>query len=199
MRKFFGLMGMLALVAFGQVAQAALTSSAPPTCSVSDVMADGIASADGCSGAWLGNTTEQEADVLAQIFADWGVVLDLAGKSDDANFGPFTSNPEATSGTLTFDAAISGPFVIALKAGSEFSLYYFDSGNTGVDYLTFVTNGAAANPQGRPQALSHADLYTVDGVPPTVIPEPETYAMLLAGLGLMGFMARRRQRSLRAA
>ena len=25
-----------------------------------------------------------------------------------------------------------------------------------------------------------------------VIPEPETYAMLLAGLGLMGFVARRR-------
>jgi hypothetical protein len=32
-----------------------------------------------------------------------------------------------------------------------------------------------------------------------VIPEPETYAMLLAGLGLMGFLARRRQRNLAAA
>jgi hypothetical protein len=30
------------------------------------------------------------------------------------------------------------------------------------------------------------------------IPEPETYAMLLAGLGLMGFVARRRQRNLAA-
>jgi len=30
------------------------------------------------------------------------------------------------------------------------------------------------------------------------IPEPETYAMLLAGLGLMGFVARRRQRKLAA-
>lgn len=33
----------------------------------------------------------------------------------------------------------------------------------------------------------------------TAVPEPETYAMLLAGLGLMGFMARRRQRNLAAA
>src|ERR1700694_90362 len=31
------------------------------------------------------------------------------------------------------------------------------------------------------------------------VPEPETYAMLLAGLGLMGFVARRRQRNLAAA
>jgi hypothetical protein len=33
------------------------------------------------------------------------------------------------------------------------------------------------------------------GGPPTAIPEPETYAMLLAGLGLMGFIARRRKRN----
>jgi type VI secretion system secreted protein VgrG len=33
----------------------------------------------------------------------------------------------------------------------------------------------------------------------TPIPEPETYAMLLAGLGVMGFVARRRQRKLAAA
>ena len=33
----------------------------------------------------------------------------------------------------------------------------------------------------------------------TPVPEPETYAMLLAGLGLMGFVARRRQRKLAAA
>lgn len=30
------------------------------------------------------------------------------------------------------------------------------------------------------------------------IPEPETYAMMLAGLGLMGFMARRRKQKLAA-
>ena len=29
----------------------------------------------------------------------------------------------------------------------------------------------------------------------SLVPEPETYAMLLAGLGLLGFMARRRKES----
>ncbi|MFN4064546.1 MAG: PEP-CTERM sorting domain-containing protein [Parazoarcus communis] len=31
------------------------------------------------------------------------------------------------------------------------------------------------------------------------MPEPETYAMLLAGLGLVGFMARRRNRNAQPA
>jgi hypothetical protein len=34
-----------------------------------------------------------------------------------------------------------------------------------------------------------------DNISITAVPEPSTYAMLLAGLGLMGFMARRRMRS----
>jgi hypothetical protein len=31
------------------------------------------------------------------------------------------------------------------------------------------------------------------------IPEPETYALMLAGLGLLGFMARRKKQGLAAA
>ena len=61
------------------------------------------------------------------------------------------------------------------------------------------------------QGISNAPLYsgsayvmnlTASGVnhqDVLAIPEPETYAMLLAGLGLMGFVARRRQRKLAAA
>lgn len=37
------------------------------------------------------------------------------------------------------------------------------------------------------------DMVTVSGSAVAPVPEPETYAMLLAGLGLMGFAARRRQ------
>lgn len=33
-----------------------------------------------------------------------------------------------------------------------------------------------------------------DCIPTTTIPEPSTYALMLAGLGVVGFMARRRQR-----
>jgi len=39
-----------------------------------------------------------------------------------------------------------------------------------------------------------ANLYTVGAISIAAIPEPETYAMLVAGLGLLGFTARRRRR-----
>ena len=34
---------------------------------------------------------------------------------------------------------------------------------------------------------------SITAVPPVPVPEPETYAMLLAGLGVVGFLARRRR------
>jgi len=56
-----------------------------------------------------------------------------------------------------------------------------------------TTQGVFIDPQGRFIALNE----TSGGVDfnPSHIPEPETYAMLLAGLGLMGFMTRRRKSS----
>ena len=38
-----------------------------------------------------------------------------------------------------------------------------------------------------------ADIYNLQGTATVAVPEPETYAMLLAGLGLTGFVARRRK------
>ena len=37
--------------------------------------------------------------------------------------------------------------------------------------------------------------YSAKYTPVTAVPEPETYAMLLAGLGLLGFSARRRMKN----
>ncbi len=39
----------------------------------------------------------------------------------------------------------------------------------------------------------NGSITTLDNVSITAVPEPETYAMLLAGLGAIGFMSRRRQ------
>jgi hypothetical protein len=63
----------------------------------------------------------------------------------------------------------TGNFVARLEVGVE--------GNNGFNYLP-----GAPYPQNN-QYIGISD----------AIPEPETYAMLLAGLGLMGFVARRRR------
>lgn len=174
----------LAVAAFAvsAPAYAALSPATPPTCANTDVSPNSFA----CSGAWAGNDANQQADVLAELNSLLPDTWTFVGKSDDANNGPFTGNPGTTSGTLTFDSPISGNFAIALKASNSFSLYVWQ-GVSGVTSIDFSTMGTALNPQGRPQALSHATLYV------GAIPEPGTYALMFAGLGVVGLMARRRK------
>lgn len=66
----------------------------------------------------------------------------------------------------------------------------YGGGNDGTWTIAFTNNG------GQVPDLSHLSLYTwIDaegGIPP--IPEAQTYAMMLVGPGLVGFMARRRTR-----
>ena len=75
---------------------------------------------------------------------------------------------------------------IALKAGKSFSLYYYDATAANVASLDFITTGASLGPRGKAQTLSHATLYQP-------IPEPETYALMLAGLAAVGFVVGRRK------
>ena len=182
-----------AVFALSLPAQAALTATGLD-CNNSGVMTSGFEpDAIACSGVWAGNDSEQMADVLAQAQTDFGSFVvgatwSLAGKSDDADFGPFTGNPDGSTGTLTFDTAMTGFFAISLKASDAFSLYLFDGGAEGITSIEYSTLGVSLNANDMPQGLSHATLLVTNPVP-----EPETYALMLAGLGLVGFMARRRR------
>jgi hypothetical protein len=138
-----------------------------------------------CSGAFDGNSSNQ--DVPAQILADWGLsgltVTDVTG-----------ANGNATTGSFTF-ADMASPFVLALKAGDAFSLYLFDAHTTSINFDTLGVGFFSGNKTPIPhfgQGLSHATLYGSSTV--TAVPEPETYALLMAGLAFVGWASRRRQR-----
>jgi PEP-CTERM motif-containing protein len=94
------------------------------------------------------------------------------------NYGLVSAGDNAATGNggiMNSDGLIRNSVTFTMTVGSSFALS--DIGNVSFQYGT---------------ALSEPNV-----TPP--IPEPETYAMLLAGLGLMGFVARRRQRNLAAS
>jgi hypothetical protein len=139
-----------------------------------------------CSGAWLGNNLNQDDAVLGQIQADWSL--------DGLQLSDVTGGNTGSTGTLSF-ANQTGLFVISLKAGNAFSLYEFDGSQVsgGISSIDFDTLGVGFfSGHGRiehyGQGLSHADLYGL----PSPVPEPQTWALVLAGLGIVSLLAHRR-------
>ncbi|HMX17274.1 MAG TPA: FxDxF family PEP-CTERM protein [Rhodocyclaceae bacterium] len=109
--------------------------------------------------------------------------LVLGGNVPFADNG-YTGGTDPVSGA-TFQA-INAAYVSAASAGAC-ATPYFSGGYKHCDWQD--GNGQPFGPwAGAPGAPSFADQLVVRAVP-----EPETYAMMLAGLGLLGAAARRRR------
>ena len=163
----------------------AVTVPVLASCSGSDISVAGATCIGFLEGNLNGNkNTFQAVDAALDV---WGV--NLTGKvNDEFMLSSLKGN------TINFTQDLYGTTIVGLhfgnvkgangvKSNNVTAFYRFDAG-LGLDSFTTKFN-----------SLSNATLY-VTGTPPVVsnpVPEPETYAMMLGGLGLVGFIARRRK------
>lgn len=145
------------------------------------------------SAAELGFLNARSADIIDYINAGGGLYAEgesnargMIGATQRFGFLPFLVSstdfqaPEAGNTVTPFGASLG---LVNSDVNGNFSHNYFSS--TGGMTVVDLFNG---DPQ-IPLTLAFRGTITNVGV----VPEPETYAMLLAGLGLLGIAARRRK------
>lgn len=119
--------------------------------------------------------------------------FDGAGGFNFGDGSTFIPNQIDVTGVLAGGGTVYQSFQIDKSTGSNgglnFTSYAFSSSFNNLVSVRFSSSGSA-DPQ--------FDGFSVDNVNATAVtavPETETYAMLLAGLGMTGFVARRRRKA----
>lgn len=156
--------------------------SVSPSCGAGDLSGSGFTFIS-CAGYYSGNLSNGNAD--DQLAVD-GVLTSLGLPGTGGVYLEKLDN--LTGSTIDFGAALNGIVYLGIHRGGA---------NNGSQGSAFYELSVSSNPvfTFTPGGLSNAALYGNNGtVPPTsVVPEPETYALMLAGLGVVGFMGARRK------
>jgi hypothetical protein len=116
--------------------------------------------------------------------------------SDPLSFNWVDVGSEQTSGSFNFSNLnfATTALAISLKSARGFSMYYLPAGSLSSSTVSWNTLGVSTNPQGNPQALSHASVY-FNTPPTTAVPTPA----LLPALAGMGLAAVRKRKQVQEA
>lgn len=141
--------------------------------------------ANSATSKWITPTANQGAslDPLDNGTYSWTLSFDLSGYNADT--ASFSARFAADNSAIV---KLNGTTIGSANSFASFSSFAASTGfNSGLNTLEFVvTNDRQSS--GNPTGLRVEFLQSTVAA----VPEPETYAMLLAGLGLVGMIGRRR-------
>ena len=161
------------------------TMAAEALCAGSDISVPGASCIGFISGNLNGNNPSLAG--INQNLGVWGVNLTQA-------VAPTYMLSNLTGTTIDFSQQLYGDTIVSIHYGNVTDIlgtkstnvtafYRFDAGS-GAGLDSFTTKFAS---------LGDATLLSTGTAPVTAVPEPGTYAMMFAGLGLMSLVARRRK------
>ncbi|MBB4860326.1 hypothetical protein HNO88_003669 [Novosphingobium chloroacetimidivorans] len=190
--------GLFSVLSVPAVSQAATT--------VVDGSCSSVTASSGClfkgniNTAANGNNSYLNAQSAYNLYnnthpsANPDITLTPIVSSDDPNFDSFgsTTGAGATSGTWMLDNFIASYF--AVKAGNNFVLYALSAPASSGTWDTFDLPGILNGPNaGQSQNLSHLTFF---GSPVSGVPEPSTWAMMILGMGAVGWSLRQKRVSM---
>ena len=193
--------GIVASLSAGSVFAAPCSGSNVGTADTTDVTFAGSAS-DACviSGVNPQSGPNGDTSGFSGTFGTgWSLLGKVTSNSGTNTLGGVTFTwgflqTTGTTGTWTLAASqnVTADFVFAMHASNNSGAFLFDdqpvfASAPGTWTIEWLNNG------GQVPDFSNLTLFARDITTP--VPEPETYALFLAGLGAMGFMARRRRKT----
>jgi len=137
------------------------------------------------AGPWTGGVAGATAIASNQLIATYGASACGTG----CGFSQVTVN-DAASGAWDDNGGITQPSILTTALGQSMDFYKYSYTGTKGSQAATTTHFATGGDFDYFTLGSNGTLTYTAAAP---VPEAETYAMMLAGLGLVGFMVRRRK------